>query len=521
MENNHRKALQKTRTTLVRDLDPSGDLQDLLVSEGIFTPLMSEDIQAERSRADKVRRLLDNLIRRGPKAYAIFLKCLRNSGHEHLANAVEDNEYQLRGLPVPPRAVECQEREGQSTSTVYTRQHGQVTLPEHTMGDIEVQAPQGLYTQTQGYPTEQFQPSQENNPYGSLLAPSGTSINQGLANQMAGNSHVTLGQAASGQRNEDMMEVADSQPALAQPPSASGMYSQSQPALAQPLSASEPAQPAPPAQSAYQRVALERKYKMESDPRGLCLIINNKNYRTMSCRTGTDVDRDQLRDLFQQLNFWVDIKNDLPGMEMKRQLEKLTRFDGLPRVDSLVICFLCHGDSGKVYGTDGVALNLLNDAFKIFGPQSCPALIGKPKLFVLNSCRGGALDVGNHFNTIGNHLTRGNSETDLRHHLPRNVPDVQPTTPLALPETNPSFKDLYIAYSTFPGHVSYRNTQEGSWFVQKLVEVFREEASAHDIDIMMREVNRRVANMYDVNSLAVQMPAPSNTLTRQWYFNPV
>ena len=46
-------------------------------------------------RSERVRRLLDDLIRRGPNAYGIFLRCLRESGHEHLAEEVERNEQAL------------------------------------------------------------------------------------------------------------------------------------------------------------------------------------------------------------------------------------------------------------------------------------------------------------------------------------------------------------------------------------------------------------------------------------------
>ncbi|XP_060066363.1 caspase-9-like [Ylistrum balloti] len=493
----HRKALQKTRTKLVCDLDPDSELLDMLMSESVFTALMLEEIKAEKTRAQRVRHLLDSIVRRGPRAYPIFLKCLRDSSHESLANTMEDMEYQLRGLPVPNRSVG---KEGQDQSevisnytTIYTCQHGQIT--NRAQGEGQPQQPS--FAETFGPLVHPIQPSEESNPCASLFTPSSASISQGPANQMPGIQDMNEGQAAAGQRNDNLMELADGEAEQAQPPT-------------------EPA----PTLTAYQSVPEERRYKMESTPRGLCFIINNKNYINMRNRAGTDINRDQLQDLFLHLGFWVDIQNNLPGMEMKRQLVNLSKYEGLRPVDSLVICVLCHGDNDNVYGTDGVAVNLIEDVFKIFGPQSCPALIGKPKLFVLNSCRGEARDVGNHFDTFGNNIAECSQETDVTHHLPRNVPDVRPTMQLTLPETNPSYKDLYIAYSTFQGFVSYRDNDTGSWFIEKLVEVFKEEASIHEIDIMMREVNRRVASEYDTSSLEVQMPAPSNTLTRQWYFNP-
>lgn len=484
MEEIHRKALQKTRTKLVRDLDPSCELQDQLVSEHIFTPIMLEYIQAERTRSDRVRRLLDDLVRRGPRAYSVFLKCLRESGHEDLANSVEDKEYELRGIPPPVRLE--RHSEGASVistpTTIYNREQGPAVNPVNN--GIQPSQPSGV--QPQEYQTMPHQPSDDNNPYSSMFAPSGASMSQQLANQGSDMSHVTPGQ-----RSENVMEVVDG---------------------------GEPQTTAEPVMSAYQMAPENRRYKMESTPRGLCFIINNKNYVNMPICEGTDVNRDQLSDLFTSLSFGVETKNDLTGAEMKSILSELTRYEGLTIVDSLVVCLLCHGDSDNVYGIDGEAVNLLSDVFKIFGPQTCQPMIGKPKLFVLNSCRGRERDFGSHFSTV--ELQPTVAQADVTLHPPSNVPDVRPTTQLTLPETNPSFKDLYIAYSTFQGHVSYLDSEDGSWFIQKLVEVFKEEASLYEIDIMMREVNRRVASDYDASSLEVQMPSPSNTLTRQWFFNP-
>lgn len=51
---------------------------------------------------------------------------------------------------------------------------------------------------------------------------------------------------------------------------------------------------------------------MESNPRGLLLIINNRNFRGgLSNRDGTDVDCDKLKTLFMSFGFGVDIRNNL------------------------------------------------------------------------------------------------------------------------------------------------------------------------------------------------------------------
>ena len=48
------------------------------------------------SRSKKVRKMLDDLVRRGPTVYVKFLDCLDNSGHQHLANIIRETENKIR-----------------------------------------------------------------------------------------------------------------------------------------------------------------------------------------------------------------------------------------------------------------------------------------------------------------------------------------------------------------------------------------------------------------------------------------
>ncbi|XP_069107788.1 uncharacterized protein [Argopecten irradians] len=111
MDRTHRDVLRKTRPILVQDLDVGTELQDLLVAEDVFTPQMLDLIQREEKRVDKVRKLLNALERRGPTAYDAFIKCLTDSGHGHLAIALEEKEKELRSPSGPTKTV-CDEKPG-------------------------------------------------------------------------------------------------------------------------------------------------------------------------------------------------------------------------------------------------------------------------------------------------------------------------------------------------------------------------------------------------------------------------
>ncbi len=65
----------------------------------------------------------------------------------------------------------------------------------------------------------------------------------------------------------------------------------------------------------------------------------------------------------------------------------------------------------------------------------------------------------------------------------------------------PMHADFLICHSTIGGYYSWRNTANGSWFVQSLVHVLSQEAGQGlDIYSLLTLVNRRVSLEYESNS---------------------
>lgn len=57
----------------------------------------------------------------------------------------------------------------------------------------------------------------------------------------------------------------------------------------------------------------------------------------------------------------------------------------------------------------------------------------------------------------------------------------------------PTEADFLYAYSTVPGYYSWRNSQNGSWFIQSVAEVFEKHADHMDILRMLTRVNAGVS----------------------------
>ncbi|KAI0241409.1 Caspase-3 [Lamellibrachia satsuma] len=158
---------------------------------------------------------------------------------------------------------------------------------------------------------------------------------------------------------------------------------------------------------------------------------------------------------------------------------------------------LSHGDSGLVYGTDGIIQldNLINP----FKGRQCPTLTGKPKVFIIQACRGNQLDHG--------------VEVD---------DDIGEQKIYRIPEA----ADFLYAYSTAPGYFSWRNSNKGSWFIQALCKVFQKDLGERDILTLLTEVNFIVAYEFQSNASRPdmnrkkQIPSIVSMLTKQLYLPP-
>ena len=73
-------------------------------------------------------------------------------------------------------------------------------------------------------------------------------------------------------------------------------------------------------------------------------------------------------------------------------ISEIDSFSGLSEhsiADMCVVIVLSHGDSGLVHSTDGRQIPI-DWLLGKFNNDGCPALKGKPKLFIFQSCRWGS-----------------------------------------------------------------------------------------------------------------------------------
>ncbi|KAI5943771.1 Caspase-3 [Manis javanica] len=245
-------------------------------------------------------------------------------------------------------------------------------------------------------------------------------------------------------------------------------------------------------------IFLDSSYKMDYPEMGLCVIINNKNFDEstgMQSRPGTDVDAADLRETFTNLKYEVRNKNDLTCEQIMELMYSVSKEDHSKR-SSFICVLLSHGDEGVIFGTDGpIDLKKLT---RFFRGDCCRSLTGKPKLFIIQACRGTELDSG--------------IETDSSAQDDMGCQKI------------PVEADFLYAYSTAPGYYSWRNSRNGSWFIQSLCTMLKQYAHKLEVIHILTRVNRKVAIEFESYSLdsalhaKKQIPCIVSMLTKELYF---
>ena len=61
--------------------------------------------------------------------------------------------------------------------------------------------------------------------------------------------------------------------------------------------------------------------------------------------------------------------------------------------DMMILVILSHGRDSAIFASDGGHIPT-EEIYKKFNNENCPALMGKPKFFIIQACRGDETDAG-------------------------------------------------------------------------------------------------------------------------------
>ena len=238
-------------------------------------------------------------------------------------------------------------------------------------------------------------------------------------------------------------------------------------------------------------------YKMAGIPvHGIALIISNTEFERgvgLCRRAGGDMDEWKLQELFgpDYLKYKVVFLKNLTGDQMDMAMKLVSgalAFSAVPQRDrealralsfddnlvaaghdSFVCCLMSHGTLGKVYGTDKGELDL-NNIYKYLG--SCRRLLEKPKLIFIEAAQGDNIHDG-------------------------------------------KTADFLLSYAAFPGQKTFRWTETGSWYMNALYNIFKENYRSKDVVSMITDVHNEVMKQdakLPGGKVALQCPRLEHTL---------
>ncbi|XP_038559269.1 caspase-1-like [Micropterus salmoides] len=247
----------------------------------------------------------------------------------------------------------------------------------------------------------------------------------------------------------------------------------------------------------------------------VALLITNIKFTDKKWnRSGAETDEKNMEKLLTCLGYEVVKHTNLTGKAIDDSIIKFSKLPKLKETDSVAVVIMSHGKQDVVIGVNHTETSSdefpINNIYTHLGSKECPALLDKPKIIIIQACRGGeegsvlvidsansALDCDD-VNQPGSFLFAGgeNIEDDALR--------------LAHKE-----KDFISLLSCTPDTVSYRHTCSGSLVIQFVVKVFNTFACENDIEELFRKV------LQSFEAFPLQMPTKDRcTLLKRFYFFP-
>lgn len=291
---------------------------------------------------------------------------------------------------------------------------------------------------------------------------------------------------------------------------------------------------------------------MEAIPQGQCLIINNVTFIDPvlhPAREGSDIDAQELQLMFETfLNFEVKLHENVTLFEL-HQILKECQGKNHTDYNALIIIILSHGDSGDIiYTIDGDYIRL-NDIAHYFTGTNCPSLCNKPKVFIIQACRGSKQnqaiptehiqviephDITNQSSSTPTNTPTANIDSILREYVHLSIKD-----PSSMDSSNndiihdggdslahvtpaqyvANHADFIYAHATIDEFEALRDRTSGSWFIHELIRAIKKYAPYTDFLSILVKVNNRLSSDEYIYQGKKQVASVLHSCKKDLYFS--
>ncbi|XP_012667749.1 caspase-4 [Otolemur garnettii] len=239
----------------------------------------------------------------------------------------------------------------------------------------------------------------------------------------------------------------------------------------------------------------------------LALIICNTEFDHLAPRGGADLDVKGMKGLLESLGYSVDVKEKLTAQGMESELRAFAARPEHVSSDSTFLVLMSHGVldgvCGTAHGPEARDVLPYDTIFQIFNNRNCLGLRDKPKVIIVQACRG---------QNRGEVWVRDSPEAlvDSTSQSPDTLEDD------AVRVTHVE-KDFIAFCSSTPHNVSWRHITKGSLFITQLITCFQKYSWRYHLE----EIFRKVQQSFESPSTRAQMPTVERlSMTRYFYLFP-
>ncbi|XP_073697598.1 caspase b-like [Garra rufa] len=234
----------------------------------------------------------------------------------------------------------------------------------------------------------------------------------------------------------------------------------------------------------------------------LALLITNIKFKHSDHRDGSERDEENMEWLLRALGYSVEKYTNLSGEEIDEKVKNFSKHSEHRDSDSTFVVIMSHGK--RIQNKDAILgvhyhpnqhpkdYFFVEDIFSHLNSKNCPALIDKPKVIIIQACRGvhpGGVEV---------------SDRDFQSdsYVPRE-------------------QDFACFMSSLPDTSSYRSPVNGSFLIMYTVDVFSTCAHNDDIMELFRKIASRMKNDPRFTREKQLMPSiERTTLLKKFYLFP-
>ncbi|XP_059483692.1 uncharacterized protein LOC132201505 [Neocloeon triangulifer] len=270
----------------------------------------------------------------------------------------------------------------------------------------------------------------------------------------------------------------------------------------------------------------EEVYDCGTNPKGYALILNIHNYPDYDGdeedreRKGSQVDTLAMTKLFNELGYIVELypnnfTDNVSQEDFKKVITRFAKKREHFHVDSCFVVIMAHGEQLETSGRGNVIITSDNKPVPItwissqFSAEKCQLLIGKPKIFMYQCCRGRT-----NISRQINHYHKGpatpsTAKTDGKGSVPEGEKVISK-------KFERQIDDILICHAAPQGYVAHRDTKVGSTFIQAIIDVFVKHAHEKHVVGMMKEVDKLIKSQSISQTVSIEILG----FTKKLYLHP-